>query len=86
VTDPGGLSNTATLYLTVLPAAPIVSSFLNSTNGLWLIWSGGIAPFQLQMCTDLAASNWSNVGSPISSNTFNLLPTNPATFYRLVGQ
>jgi len=86
VTDSGGLSNTATMNLTVLPAPPIVASILNATNGLWFNWTGGIAPYQVQMCPDLAASNWSNVGSPISSNSFVILPTNPATFYRLTGQ
>ena len=86
VTDPGGLSNTATMNLTVLPAPPIVPSFLVAPNALWLNWSGGIAPYQLQMCTDITASNWSNVGDPIGSNSFVILPTNPAAFYRLVGQ
>ena len=86
VADPGGLSNTATMNLMVLPAPPIVPALVAATNGLWMNWSGGIAPYQLQMCTDLTAANWSNVGSLISSNSFSILPTNPATFYRLTGQ
>ena len=85
VTDSGGLSNTATMNLTVQPS-PITISIIKATNALWLNWSGGIAPYQLQMCADLAASNWLNIGSPISSNTFSILPTNPSTFYRLMGQ
>jgi hypothetical protein len=86
VSDPAGLSNTATLYLTVQPAPPIVSGINNSASALSMTWSGGVGPYQLQMSTNLALPNWVNVGGPISSNTFNLSPTNPAVFYRVVGQ
>lgn len=86
VSDPGGLSNTATMNLSVLPAPPIVSSISNAANTVWLSWGGGIAPYQIQMSTNLADTNWIDVGSPISSNSFNDVPTNPAVFYRIVGQ
>jgi hypothetical protein len=85
VSDPGGLSNTATLNINVQAAPPIVSSLANTTNTLLLTWSGGIAPFQVQSSTNLAGSNWINTGSPISSNTLAVLPTNPAAFYRIMG-
>ncbi len=86
VTDPGNLSNTATMNLAVLPAPPIVISITNSTAGIWMNWSGGIAPYQAQMATDLTANNWISIGGLISSNTFFIAPTNPAAFYRIVGQ
>ncbi|MDE3066333.1 MAG: hypothetical protein KGJ60_02155 [Verrucomicrobiota bacterium] len=86
VTDSGGLSNTATLNITVLPAPPILLGIINATTNLVLNWSGGIAPFQAQMSTNLASPNWVNVGSPISSNTLVIAPSNAAAFYRILGQ
>jgi len=86
VTDPGNLSNTATMNLAVLPAPPIVISITNPAVGIWMNWSGGIAPYQAQMATDLTANNWISIGGLISSNTFFIAPTNPAAFYRIVGQ
>ncbi|MGA2686173.1 MAG: protease pro-enzyme activation domain-containing protein [Verrucomicrobiota bacterium] len=84
VTDPGGLSNTATLNINVMPAPQIVSSITNNVPDLVLMWTGGIAPFQVEMSTDL--TTWINIGGPISSNLFMIAPTNPAAFYRIVGQ
>jgi hypothetical protein len=51
-----------------------------------LNWSGGIVPYQAQISTNLAGANWVNVGGLISSNTLIIVPTNPAAFYRIVGQ
>ena len=86
VTDPGGLSDTATMNLTVTPAPAIVpGAVLDPVNGFVLSWSGGIAPYQLQMSTDLTTTDWVTVGV-ITSNTVSLPPTNPAAFYRIVGQ
>ena len=86
VTDPGTLSNTATLNIDVQPAPPIVPSITATNNALWLNWSGGIAPFQVQLSTNLAEPNWIDVGSPIISNMFVLSPGSPAAFYRIVGK
>jgi len=86
VTDAGGLSNTATLYITVSAAPPIVAGLYGPVTNLWLAWSGGIAPYQPQISTNLAGANWLNAGGPISSNLFFVQPSNPAAFYRVVGQ
>jgi hypothetical protein len=86
VTDLGGLTNTATLDITILPAAPILSSVIGGATNLWVSWSGGIPPFQVQMSTDLTTSNWISIGGSVTSNTVNLFPSNPAAFYRIVGQ
>jgi hypothetical protein len=84
-TDPGGFSNTATMYIAVSAAPPILATITNTVGSLSMNWSGGIAPYQMQMSTNLAAS-WANVGGSISSNAFVISPTNPAAFYRIVGQ
>jgi len=85
VTDPGNLSNTATMNITVSAAPPILSTITNTVSSIFMNWSGGIAPYQMQISTNLA-TGWANVGGLISSNTFVIVPTNPAAFYRIMGQ
>lgn len=86
VTDPGGLSNTATLNISVQAAPPIIPSITNTSTNLVLNWSGGISPFQVEMSTNLSNPDWINIGSSITSNQFFVLPTNPAAFYQITGQ
>ncbi len=84
VSDPGTLSNTATMNLTIQPPPPIVSTITGTTTNIALNWSGGTIPYQAQMSTNLMETNWMNVGGLINSNTLNLDPSNPAAFYRIV--
>ncbi len=84
VTDPGGLSGNATLNIVVTPAPPIVSTISFQAGSLWLNWSGGLAPYQVQAAADL--SNWQNVGGTVNSNGMFITPSNSAMFYRIVGQ
>jgi predicted alpha-1,6-mannanase (GH76 family) len=86
VTDPSGLSNTATMNLTVLAAAPIVTSTAWQGNNLKLNWAGGITPYQVQVTTNLINPTWQNLGSTINSNSLLVSPTNGAVFYRIYGQ
>jgi hypothetical protein len=85
VTDSGGLSNVATMYISVTPAPSIVSAISNEVGVLQLSWSGGIAPYLVQATADLSTSNWQDVGT-ISSNSLFITPTNSAMFYRIIGQ
>jgi hypothetical protein len=84
VTDQGGLSDTANLTINVDPAPAIVSGFSMQNGALWLNWSGGIAPYDLQCNTDLVYGVWQDLGL-ISSNSYVVMPTNPVTFYRIIG-
>ena len=84
VSDPGGLSGTATMYISVNPAPPILPLLSQQGGSLWLNWSGGIAPYQVQSSTDLVFGTWQTVGT-ITSNSFSISPTNPASYYRVVG-
>jgi hypothetical protein len=86
VTDPGNLSNTATMNVLVQAPPPIVSSLSIQTNQLLLAWSGGIGPYQVQQATNLDNPSWQNLGAPISGNSLSLMPTNTAAFYRVRGQ
>ena len=86
VTDPGGLSSSATLTINAAPAPPIISTLSFQGANLLLSWTGGIAPYQVQMTTNLAGSVWENIGGPINGNSLALSPTNAAAFYQLYGQ
>jgi hypothetical protein len=84
--DPAGLSNNATMVINVSPAPPIISALSFQRAGLLLNWTGGIAPYQVQMTTNLANPNWENIGGPISAGSLPLTPSNSVTFYRIFGQ
>ncbi len=85
-TDPGGLSSTATMNLTVIAAPPIVVSADLQANALLLNWTGGIAPYQVQLTTNLIPLAWQNLGVPINRNSVSVPLTNEAAFYRVFGQ
>jgi hypothetical protein len=85
-TDPGGISNTATMNITVTTAPPIISTISVQAGSLLLSWSSGIVPYQVQATTNLLNPDWQNVGGTISSNSLSVTPTNDAMFYRIVGQ
>ena len=56
-----------------------------STN-LSLAWSGGHAPYQVQMKSNLVDPVWSNSGSPITTNAA-VIPIDAAqSFIRVVSQ
>lgn len=86
VADAGGLSNTAAMNLSVTAAAPIMAGISPSGTNLLLSWTGGIAPYAVQINTDLTTAAWANLSTGISSNSFGLSPSNTAGFYRIVGQ
>jgi len=85
VTDPGGLSSSATMIINVSAAPPIISSISFQGADLLLSWTGGIAPYQVLMTTNLANPNWANLGTPVG-NSLTITPSNDATWYRIIGQ
>ena len=64
----------------------IVQAKRQGTN-LALQWTGGLGPFTVQTCTNLATGGWTNVGTPTASSsaTVPILPTGNA-FFRVAGQ
>jgi hypothetical protein len=86
VTDPGGLTSSATMNLAVTPAPSIMASLFLQGAQLWLGWTGGTAPYQVQVATNLASPDWQPLGGPISTNQLILSATNQAAFYRVLGQ
>jgi hypothetical protein len=85
VTDPGTLSNTATMSIPVEAAPAIVASLAAQPGQLLLSWAGGISPYQVQQATDLGNPVWQNISGSISTNSLALTPTNAAAFYRVAG-
>lgn len=85
-TDSGSLSNTAALNITVLPAPPILTTITRQDLNILLNWSGGIAPYQVQVTTNLVEPAWIPVSGPIGGNSLVLSLTNNAAFYRVLGQ
>ncbi len=87
VTDPGGLSGTATMLISVttdiitIGAAPA----LIAGGNFQLNWSGGAGPYQVQMNTNLATTDWINVGGLLNTNGLIIPATNAAAFYRILG-
>jgi len=86
VGDAYGLSNTATLNLPVTAAPPIVMSLVFQGTQVTLNWVGGIAPYQVQAATNLAAPDWQPLGAALNTNSLLVASTNGTTFYRLSGQ
>jgi hypothetical protein len=86
VADVGGLSNTATMNLTVNAAPAIFATVSPQLPNLLLNWTGGIAPYQVQMNTDLTSSAWVSLAGPLSSTSLVITPSNNAAFYRILGQ
>jgi hypothetical protein len=84
--DAPGLSNVATMLLFVRAPLSIGGLVPVAGSNLSLTWLGGASPYQVQTTTNLANPNWQNLGAPIGSNCCLVSPTNPAAFFRVIGQ
>jgi hypothetical protein len=47
---------------------------------------GGIAPYSVQMNTDLTTPNWVSIAGAINSTSLVIVPTNAAAFYQVEDQ
>jgi uncharacterized repeat protein (TIGR03803 family) len=83
--DVEGLSVNATLNITVT-AVPMVGTITRQGSNLLLGWSGGVAPYQVQSATNLAAPVWQNAGGPLSATNLLLNPGQAVEYYRIQGQ
>jgi uncharacterized repeat protein (TIGR03803 family) len=86
IADFDGLFNSATMNITVTPAAAIVANISLNDTSLMLNWTGGIAPYQVMMTTNLNSPSWQNIGSPTSLTNLILSPSNAGAFFRIQGQ
>jgi predicted alpha-1,6-mannanase (GH76 family) len=85
-TDASGLASSATLNLVVLTAPPILLNANSQAGGLLLSWTGGIAPYQVQLTTNLTNPDWQNLGTSSGGSSLLVPPTNPAAYFRVYGQ
>ena len=84
VSDNTGLTNSATMNVSVLPVVGPPSVQLAFTNDLvYLLWTGGTPPFQLQLSTNLAAGTWQNLGEPTTNRTVSITRGSPSASYRV---
>jgi hypothetical protein len=86
VNDPRNLSAQATMNIAVAPAAAIVAALSAQGANLQLNWSGGIAPYQVQVNTNLLGADWQDWGGAINGTNATIVPVNPQEFYRVKGQ
>jgi hypothetical protein len=85
-TDPGGLSGSAALNITVTPAPPIIATLSLQDTNVSLNWTGGIPPYQVQMTINLPALAWQPVGPPTNASGLLTPAGDAAGFYRVLGQ
>ncbi|HTV43088.1 MAG TPA: protease pro-enzyme activation domain-containing protein [Candidatus Sulfotelmatobacter sp.] len=84
--DLNGSTTNATMTINVTPAPPIALTISFKNASLFLGWTGGIAPYQIQTTTNLLNPDWTDFGNPIGGNNSAIVSTNVETFYRVVGQ
>jgi hypothetical protein len=63
VTDSSGAFSIATMNLTVIAAPVILASLAMEGENVSLNWTGGIAPYQVQVATNFPPLEWHNFGS-----------------------
>jgi hypothetical protein len=84
--DTNAWFSTASLRITVVPAPLIVSlSFSQGTN-LFLSWTGGQPPYQVQTTSDLGHPVWQDFNSLTTETNLPLPPSNVAAFFRIKGK
>ncbi len=67
--------------ITVL-SLPTLSISIQGTNIL-LAWSGGQAPYSVQMANNLVGPAWQTIAGPMTNTTFLVAPSNNPAFYRI---
>jgi len=84
-TDLGGLSTSATMYVSVT-AIPIYETILNQGTNFLLTWSGGVPPYQVLTTTNPINPVWQVLGSPTTATNVVVSPTSTSLFYLIQGQ
>ncbi len=74
------------MLINVTPSTAIMASISLVNTYLLINWTGGTAPYQVQILSDLSLTNWENLGGPISSKSILITPTQSTSFYRVLGQ
>ncbi|MGA3268806.1 MAG: choice-of-anchor tandem repeat GloVer-containing protein [Verrucomicrobiota bacterium] len=83
-TDVAGVSNQATMFITV--GAPLYLGISQTGGQIQLNWMGGFPPYQVQMGTNPANLLWGNLGGPIEASNLVVTSTNRTAWFRVQGQ
>jgi uncharacterized repeat protein (TIGR03803 family) len=86
VTDAIGLSSSGVMTINVMPASAIVAQLSPDGTNLMLSWTGGIAPYQVMMTTNLNSFLWQSIGSPMTTNKMVVFPDKIGALYQIRGQ
>jgi len=68
-----------------LLSSPIQANLSLQSGTLNLDWTGGVAPYQVQMSTNLSSGVWTLIDAGVTPPV-SLSPDHQAAFYRIVGQ
>jgi len=84
--SPASPTNPAHGVMGVARATPLSLKATPLPNGqVTLEWSGGKAPYQVQVRTALGAGSWINLGSPQNGNTLVVPAASQHQFFRVTG-
>lgn len=86
VTDGTGLSSFAFMSINVTAAAPLVLQITPQGTNLMLSWTGGVAPYQVMVASQLTQSGWQSLGSPTTATNMIVKPSSAGAFYQVHGQ
>jgi uncharacterized repeat protein (TIGR03803 family) len=88
VADSGGRGADGNLSVIVnaASATAIVVQISQQGANVLLTWTGGSAPYQVKVTTDLNSPVWQNLGGPTSVNNLVLSPSNVSSYYQIQGQ
>jgi hypothetical protein len=67
-----------------MPVPELVAGLAVQGTDLWLNWSGGLGPYDVQMSTNLSGTNWQTIASDLGASNLLVLPTNNAAFFRIL--
>lgn len=90
VTQGGGIYGQGTLFRLSVPMPPVLQGITHNGNNITTTWSAVAGQmYQAQFATDLAKTNWANLGPSVGATNGTLevsdfVGSDPQRFYRLV--
>jgi uncharacterized repeat protein (TIGR03803 family) len=85
--NPSAGGGNGTVFRVTIPVPVGITLGISSQGtNLVLNWTGGIAPYQVKVTTDLSTGVWQNLGGPTNSTSLVLSPSNVSAYYQIQGQ
>jgi uncharacterized repeat protein (TIGR03803 family) len=83
--NPSAGGGNGTIFRVTVPLGISVRISPQGSN-VMLTWTGGAAPYQVKVTTDLSSGIWQNLGLPTNSTNLVLSPSNVSAYYQIQGQ